>query len=92
MDIVRITLMGSGFDVVRGIVTKKEYNKIKNSLDNVWIKDLNKKITQYNNSDNNYDSVINTIMSLRKLQPIPKPQIVGGSKKKKRSIHPFLIF
>ena len=56
--------------------------------------DLNKKITQYNNSDNNYDSVINTIMSLRKLQPlpIPKPQIVGGSKKKKRSIHPFLIF
>ena len=43
MDIVRITLMGSGFDVVRGIVAKKEYNKIKNSLDNVWIIDLNKK-------------------------------------------------
>lgn len=46
MDIVRITLVGHGYDVVRGIVAKKEYNKIKNSLDNVWIKDLNKKITK----------------------------------------------
>ena len=46
MDIVRITLVGQGYDVVRGIVAKKEYNKIKNSLDNVWVKDLNKKITK----------------------------------------------
>jgi hypothetical protein len=48
MDIVRITLCGSGFDAVRGIVAKKEYNKMKNSnsLDNIWIKNLNKKISR----------------------------------------------
>lgn len=46
MDIVRITLMGQGYDIVRGIVSKKEYSKIKNSLNNVWVKDLNKKITE----------------------------------------------
>lgn len=44
MDIVRITLTGQGYDVVRGIVSKQEYNKLKNSLNNVWIKDLNKKL------------------------------------------------
>jgi hypothetical protein len=48
MDIVRITLLGHGYDVVRGIVAKKEYNKMKNSnsLDNIWIKNLNKKISR----------------------------------------------
>jgi hypothetical protein len=48
MDIVRITLVGQGYDAVRGIVTKKDYNKLKssNSLDNVWIKNLNKKISR----------------------------------------------
>ena len=48
MDIVRITLVGQGYDVVRGIVAKNEYNKIKNSnsLDDVWVKNLNKKITK----------------------------------------------
>ena len=46
MDIVRIMLLGNGYDVTRGIVTKKNYIKIKNSsaLDNVWIKELGKKI------------------------------------------------
>ena len=46
MDIVRITLQGYGYDAVRGIVSKQVYNRIKNSnsLDNIWIKDLNKKI------------------------------------------------
>ena len=44
MDIVRITLTGQGYDMVRGIVSKQEYNKLKNSLNNVWIKDLNKKL------------------------------------------------
>jgi hypothetical protein len=46
MDIVKIMLLGSGYDVTRGIVTKKNYKKIKNSstLDNVWIKKLGKKI------------------------------------------------
>jgi hypothetical protein len=46
MDIIRITLAGQGYDVIRGIVAKKEYNKIKNSLNNVWVKDLNKRITK----------------------------------------------
>ena len=48
MDIVRITLAGHGYDVVRGIVAKKDYNKLKNSnsLDNIWIKDLNRKISR----------------------------------------------
>lgn len=47
MDIVRIKLQGpEGYDITRGVVTKKVYNNIENSntLDNIWIKDLNKKI------------------------------------------------
>lgn len=46
MDIVRITLSGYGYDVTRGIVATKDYKKIKNSasLDNIWIKGLNKKL------------------------------------------------
>lgn len=44
MDIVRIKLCGSGFDVVRGVISKQEYNKLKNSLDNVWVKNLNSKL------------------------------------------------
>lgn len=46
MDIVRITLTGYGYDVARGIVAKKDYNRIKNSasLDNIWIKGLKKKL------------------------------------------------
>jgi hypothetical protein len=46
MDIVRVTLIGCGYDVARGIVTKKDYNRIKNStsLDNIWIKGLYKKL------------------------------------------------
>jgi len=46
MDIVRITLSGQGYDVVRGIVSKQEYTKLKDSLNNVWIKDLNKKLSK----------------------------------------------
>ena len=46
MDIVRITLVGQGYDVVRGIVSRQEYNKLKDSLNNVWIKDLNKKLSK----------------------------------------------
>lgn len=51
MDIVRITLMGYGCDVVRGIVKKKDYNGIKNSdsLNNVWVKNLNKKLGKIKN-------------------------------------------
>lgn len=46
MDIVRITLSGQGYDVVRGIVSKQQYNKLKDSLNNVWVKDLNKKLSK----------------------------------------------
>lgn len=46
MDIVRITLTGYGCDVSRGIVAKKDYNRINNSnsLDNIWIKGLKNKL------------------------------------------------
>lgn len=47
MDIVRIKLLGSeGYDVTRGVVTKNVYDNIEksNSLDDVWVKDFNKKI------------------------------------------------
>jgi len=46
MDIVRLTLTGRGCVVTRGIILKKEYNRMKNStiLDNVWIKGLHKKL------------------------------------------------
>lgn len=46
MDIVRVTLIGYGCEIARGIVAKKDYNRIKNSttLDNIWIKGLYKKL------------------------------------------------
>lgn len=50
MDIVRIKLLGSeGYDVTRGVVTRKVYNNIEksNSLNDVWIKDFNKKIKKF---------------------------------------------
>ena len=50
MDIVRIKLLGpEGYDVARGVVTKKVYNNIEksNSLNDVWIKDFNKKIKKF---------------------------------------------
>jgi len=50
MDIVRIKLLGpEGYDVARGVVTKKVYNNIEksNSLNDVWDKDFNKKIKKF---------------------------------------------
>ena len=46
MDIVRVTLHGYGCDVVRGVITKEDYIGMENSdsLLDVWVKDLNKKI------------------------------------------------
>ena len=48
MDIVRITLSGYGYDVVRGIVEKRNYNELKDSksLNDIWVKNLNDKITK----------------------------------------------
>lgn len=50
MDIVRVTLSGYGCDVVRGIITKKDYEGFENSdsLVDVWVKDLNKKVIKKN--------------------------------------------
>lgn len=50
MDIVRVTLSGYGCDVVRGIITKKDYEGFENSdsLVDIWVKDLNKKIIKKN--------------------------------------------
>lgn len=50
MDIVRIKLLGSeGYDVTRGVVTRNVYNNIEksNSLNDVWVKDFNKKIKKF---------------------------------------------
>ena len=50
MDIVRIKLLGSeGYDVTRGVVTRNVYNNIEksNSLNDIWIKDFNKKIKKF---------------------------------------------
>jgi hypothetical protein len=44
MDIVRITMEGYGCEIHRGIVPREEYLKIKNSVNDVWNKDLFKKI------------------------------------------------
>jgi len=40
MDIVRITMVGYGCEVNRGIIPKGKEKKIENSLNNVWFKDL----------------------------------------------------
>ena len=44
MDIVRIILSGYGCEISRGIITKEEHNRMKNSdsLDNMWVKGLYK--------------------------------------------------
>lgn len=50
MDIVRIKLLGSeGYDITRGVITKNVYNNIEksNSLNDVWVKDFNKKIKKF---------------------------------------------
>lgn len=44
MDIVRITMEGYGCEVHRGTVSKKEYEKIEKSINNIWNKNLFSKI------------------------------------------------
>ena len=46
MDIVKITLFGYGCEIARGTVTKKNYNKVKQHIDDVWHKNLFKKIKE----------------------------------------------
>ena len=40
MDVIRITMVGYGCEINRGIVPKGNEKKIENSLNNVWFKDL----------------------------------------------------
>jgi hypothetical protein len=44
MDIVRIILSGYGCEISRGLITKEEHKRIKDSdsLDNIWVKGLYK--------------------------------------------------
>lgn len=46
MDIIRITMKGYGCEINRGIVPEGKEEKIKKSLDNVWLKDLFKKLEE----------------------------------------------
>ena len=40
MDVIRITMVGYGCEINRGIVPEGNEKKIENSLNNVWFKDL----------------------------------------------------
>lgn len=44
MDIVKITMNGYGCEINRGIIIEENYRKIKKYLDNVWVKNLFKKL------------------------------------------------
>ena len=46
MDIVRITMEGYGCEVHRGTVSKRDYENIENSINDVWYKDLFNKIEE----------------------------------------------
>ncbi len=46
MDIIRITMNGYGCEVNRGIVPKGKEEKLKDSLNNVWFKNLYKKLEE----------------------------------------------
>ena len=44
MDIVKITLIGYGCEIARGTISNKNYNKVEKIINDVWHKDLFKKI------------------------------------------------
>jgi len=46
MDVIRITMNGYGCEVNRGIVPKEKEEKLKSSLNNVWFKNLYKKLEE----------------------------------------------
>ena len=46
MDVIRITMNGYGCEVNRGIVPKGNEEKLKSSLNNVWFKNLYKKLEE----------------------------------------------
>lgn len=44
MDIVKITMFGYGCEIARGTINTKDYKKFKKNIDNVWHKNLIKKL------------------------------------------------
>lgn len=46
MDIIRITMSGYGCEINRGIVPNGKERKIEESLDNVWLKDIFKRLEE----------------------------------------------
>jgi len=46
MDIVKITMKGYGCEINRGIIIEENYKKIEKYLDNVWVKNLFKKLEE----------------------------------------------
>jgi len=46
MDIVKITMRGYGCEIAKGIINKLDYDKINNLIDDVWYKNLFKKIKE----------------------------------------------
>jgi hypothetical protein len=49
MDIVKITMSGYGCDIARGTMSIKEHKKMKHLIDNVWHKNLYKKLKKESN-------------------------------------------
>lgn len=46
MDIVKITMQGYGCEISKGIINREDYNKINKLIDNVWHKNLFKKLKE----------------------------------------------
>lgn len=46
MDIIKITMNGYGCEINRGVILEKNYKKLEKYLDNVWIKNLFKKLEE----------------------------------------------
>jgi len=49
MDIVRIIMEGYGCEIHRGTVSKEKYKELEDSFDDIWSKDLIKKIEENKN-------------------------------------------
>jgi hypothetical protein len=44
MDIIKISMVGYGCEIARGTITPQDHKKVKNIIDNVWHKNLFKKL------------------------------------------------
>jgi predicted ATP-dependent protease len=61
MKIVRVTMKGYGCEIARGLISRKDYEKVEHSrsLDNVWFKDLykNKVKKEYRNIEEQFHHI-----------------------------------